>query len=118
APRGGSRWRRRVCSAARTGSASSTPFRRPERVRGICSDPSLTLRVTCQMDEMRERIVAAAKRHRNRCAEFLRELIAIPSPSRQEEAIAVHVRREMQRLQYDEAEIDRFGNVVGRIGDG
>ncbi len=67
---------------------------------------------------MRERIVAAAKRHRNRAAEFLRELIAIPSPSRQEEGIAVHVRREMQRLGYDEAEIDRFGNVVGRIGDG
>lgn len=70
------------------------------------------------MDEMRERIVAAAKRHRQRCAEFLRELIAIPSESRQEEAIAIHVRREMLKLGYAEAEVDRFGNVVGRIGDG
>ncbi len=70
------------------------------------------------MDEMRERIVAAAKRHRNRSAEFLRELIAIPSPSRGEEAIAMHVRREMLRLGYPEAEIDRFGNVVGKIGEG
>lgn len=70
------------------------------------------------MDEMRERIVAAAKRHRNRSAEFLRELIAIPSPSRGEEAIAAAVRREMLRLGYPSAEVDRFGNVVGQIGDG
>src|SRR6185436_1686866 len=70
------------------------------------------------MDEMRERIVAAAKRHRNRCADFLRELIAIPSPSRGEEGVAMHVRREMLKIGYPEAEVDRFGNVVGRIGDG
>jgi putative selenium metabolism hydrolase len=70
------------------------------------------------MDEMRERIVACAKRHRNRCAEFLRELIAIPSPSRGEEGVAMAVRREMLKLGYPHAEVDRFGNVVGRIGEG
>lgn len=70
------------------------------------------------MDEMRERIVAAAKRHRSRCAEFLRELIALPSPSRHEEAIAVHVRKEMLNLGYPNADIDRFGNVIAKIGDG
>lgn len=70
------------------------------------------------MDEMRERIVAAAKRHRARCADFARELIAIPSPSRGEEAVAQAVRREMLRVGYPDADIDRFGNVLGRIGDG
>jgi putative selenium metabolism hydrolase len=70
------------------------------------------------MDEMRERIVAASKRHRNRCAEFLRELIATPSASRHEDQVALAVRKEMLRLGYPSAEIDRFGNVVGRIGDG
>lgn len=70
------------------------------------------------MDEMRERIVAAAKRHRNTCAEFVRELIAIPSPSRGEEGVAVAVRKEMHRLGYEHADVDRFGNVVGRIGEG
>ncbi len=70
------------------------------------------------MDEMRERIVAAAKRHRNRCAEFLRELIAVPSPSRGEDGVAAHVRKEMLRVGFPSAEIDRFGNVIGRIGDG
>jgi putative selenium metabolism hydrolase len=70
------------------------------------------------MDEMRERIVAAAKRQRNACAEFLRELIAIPSDSRHEEGVAVAVRREMLKLGFPSAEVDRFGNVVGRIGEG
>ncbi|RYE92347.1 MAG: M20/M25/M40 family metallo-hydrolase, partial [Oxalobacteraceae bacterium] len=70
------------------------------------------------MDEMRERIVAAAKRHRDRCAAFAQELIAIPSPSRGEEGVAVAVRREMLKLGFPHAEIDRFGNVVGRIGEG
>ena len=66
------------------------------------------------MDEMRDRIVAAAKRHRTRCAEFLRELIAIPSTSRNEEEIAVLVRKEMTKLGYPSVDVDRFGNVVGR----
>jgi len=70
------------------------------------------------MDEMRDRIVAAAKRHRTRCAEFLRELIAIPSTSRNEEEIAVLVRKEMSKLGYPSVDVDRFGNVVGRIGNG
>ena len=70
------------------------------------------------MDEMRDRILAAAKRYKIRAAEFLRELIAIPSHSRQEEAIAIHVRREMLKLGYASADIDRFGNVIGKIGDG
>src|SRR3954465_12859685 len=70
------------------------------------------------MDEMRDRIVAASKRHRNRSAEVLRELNAPPSPRRGEGAIAAAVRREMLKLGYPEAEVDRFGNVVGRIGDG
>ncbi|MCK5688444.1 M20/M25/M40 family metallo-hydrolase, partial [Myxococcota bacterium] len=70
------------------------------------------------MDEMRERTLAAAKKHRTLCGDFLRELIAIPSASREEETIALRVREEMVKLGYDEVNIDRFGNVIGRIGDG
>lgn len=70
------------------------------------------------MDEMRERIIAAAKRQRPKCAEFLRALISTPSESRQEEAIAVLTRREMLKLGFHSVEIDRFGNVVGIIGSG
>ena len=67
---------------------------------------------------MRERIMAAAKRHRERCGELVRELIAIPSLSRHEDRAAQHVRRQMHQLGYPSAHIDRFGNVVGRIGEG
>jgi putative selenium metabolism hydrolase len=70
------------------------------------------------MDEMRERIVAAAKRLRERCTDFTRELIAVPSPSRGEEGVAALARREMLRLGYPQAYIDRFGNVIGKIGTG
>ena len=70
------------------------------------------------MDEMRDRIVAAAKRQKTACAEFLREIIAIPSESRHEAEIAVAARKQMLDLGYKNAEIDRFGNVIGRIGDG
>lgn len=70
------------------------------------------------MDEMRERIVALAKRHRNRCAEFVRELIAIPSPSRGEEGVAMATRREMLRLGYPHAEVDRFGTSLAALARG
>lgn len=70
------------------------------------------------MDEMRDRIVASAKRHRARCGQFVRELIATPSMSRSEDGVALMVRREMLKLGYPHADIDRFGNVVGKIGEG
>jgi putative selenium metabolism hydrolase len=49
---------------------------------------------------------------------FLRELIALPSPSRGEEAVARRVVAEMEALGYHDARIDPMGNAVGRIGDG
>ena len=70
------------------------------------------------MDEMRDRIVSAAKRQRSKCAEFVRELIATPSESGQEEAVAVMVRQKMLDLGYHAVDVDRFGNVIGRIGEG
>ncbi|MEM6730773.1 MAG: YgeY family selenium metabolism-linked hydrolase [Myxococcota bacterium] len=70
------------------------------------------------MDEIRDRILTAAKRQKNRCAEFLRELIRVPSDSRGEAEIARLVRKEMHTLGYPSIEVDRFGNVIGVIGDG
>src|SRR5690606_33919725 len=78
----------------------------------------LALDSSYPMDEMRDRIVAAAKRQKNKVADFLRRLIAIPSESRDEEGIAVAVRKEVLALCYRHAEVARFGNVIGKIGDG
>lgn len=51
-------------------------------------------------------------------AEFLREIVAIPSLSGDEEAVARRIAREMVQRRFDEVTIDGFGSVIGRIGDG
>ncbi len=54
----------------------------------------------------------------NACIEFLRELIALPSPSRGERLACERVIREMENLGYEEVILDDMGNVLGRIGSG
>ena len=70
------------------------------------------------MDEMRERILAAAKRNRNKCSDFLRELIAIPSPSRGDDGVALRVRKEMLKLGFPVAEVDVFHAFVVFLQEG
>ena len=53
-----------------------------------------------------------------RCIEFLRDLIALPSPSRGERLACERVVREMEGLGYQDVRIDDMGNVLGRFGDG
>jgi putative selenium metabolism hydrolase len=52
------------------------------------------------------------------CIDFLRDLVTVPSPSRGERLVCERVVREMERLAYDDVEIDAMGNVLGRIGSG
>jgi putative selenium metabolism hydrolase len=59
-----------------------------------------------------------AGRAREDVVTFLRDLIALPSPSGAEGEVAARVVAEMERLGYDDAHLDPMGNVVGRIGDG
>ncbi|HEY3316756.1 MAG TPA: YgeY family selenium metabolism-linked hydrolase [Bacillota bacterium] len=49
---------------------------------------------------------------------FLRQIIAIPSPTGSEGDVAKRVGEEMTRLGYDEVFVDQIGNAVGRIGHG
>ncbi len=49
---------------------------------------------------------------------FLRDLVAIPSESAQEEGVAKRILAEMEKLQFDKCEIDPMGNVLGWMGDG
>lgn len=49
---------------------------------------------------------------------FLRDLIRLPSESTQEEKVVRRIKQEMEKLQYDEIVIDRFGNIRGRVGNG
>lgn len=59
-----------------------------------------------------------AERYRDEVTRFLRDIIAIPSPSCEEARVAGRISDEMRSLGYDEVRIDGMGNVVGRIGDG
>lgn len=62
--------------------------------------------------------LSAAQSYRDSVTEFLRDIVALPSPSCEEKAVAERVVAEMSALGYDEAFIDPMGNAVGRVGDG
>ncbi|MBN1901559.1 YgeY family selenium metabolism-linked hydrolase [Candidatus Sumerlaeota bacterium] len=49
---------------------------------------------------------------------FLRDLIAIPSTSGNERQVAQRILLEMENLGFDEAYIDDYGSVIGRMGRG
>ncbi len=52
------------------------------------------------------------------CIEFLRDLVALPSPPRGERLACERVMREMETLGFDEVRLDDMGNVLGRLGSG
>ena len=51
-------------------------------------------------------------------AQYLRDLIAIPSVSCQEGNVINCIKAEMQKLDFDEIIVDPMGNILGRIGSG
>ncbi|NPV41923.1 MAG: YgeY family selenium metabolism-linked hydrolase [Anaerolineae bacterium] len=51
-------------------------------------------------------------------AAFAQELIRIEGLSGREEAVARAIAAKMEALGYDEVRIDRYGNVLGRMGNG
>jgi putative selenium metabolism hydrolase len=70
------------------------------------------------MSERGATALDAARRHETDVVTFLREMIAIPAESRQEGKRCERVKREYERLGFDEVFFDRLGNVVARLGDG
>lgn len=65
-----------------------------------------------------EAIRAGAAKHQAEAVELLRDLIRTPSMSGREAAIVALLRERMLAAGFDEARIDPFGNVWGRIGSG
>ena len=49
---------------------------------------------------------------------FHREMIAIPGESGREGPVIARIRREMEKVGFDEVRIDPMGNILGRIGSG
>ena len=65
-----------------------------------------------------EAIKKAAKGYEADMTKFLRDLIAIPSESSDEEGVINRIAEEMKKVGFDKVEIDPEGNVLGWMGNG
>ena len=65
-----------------------------------------------------EKIKQAAEGYRENMSRFLRDMIAIPSESCDEEGVIRRIAKELETLGYDKVEIDKLGNVIGWLGEG
>ncbi len=65
-----------------------------------------------------EQIKAAAEGYKSDMVRFLREMITYPSESCEEKEVVACIKREMEKLGFDEVEIDGLGTVIGWMGKG
>ncbi|MBQ3548506.1 MAG: YgeY family selenium metabolism-linked hydrolase [Oscillospiraceae bacterium] len=65
-----------------------------------------------------EAIKKAAEGYKPAMSRFLRDMIAIPSESCEEEGVVRRIAQELEALGYDKVEIDKLGNVIGWLGEG
>ncbi|SMC56539.1 YgeY family selenium metabolism-linked hydrolase [Sporomusa malonica] len=65
-----------------------------------------------------EKIMKLAKKYEPEMSRFLRDMIAIPSESCQEEKVVLRIKEEMEKVGFDKVEIDPMGNILGYIGHG
>ncbi len=65
-----------------------------------------------------EAIKSKAAEYGPAMTKFLRDLIAIPSESSEEEGVIRRIAKEMESLGFDKVEIDPEGNVLGWMGSG
>lgn len=63
-------------------------------------------------------IKKAAQAYEKDMTKFLRDLVAIPSESAEEEGVVMRIKEEMEKLNFDKVEIDPMGNILGFMGDG
>jgi putative selenium metabolism hydrolase len=63
-------------------------------------------------------ILDRAETYRPEMSRFLREMVAIPSESCQEERVIHCVQQELEAVGYDRVEIDEMGNIYGYLGKG
>ncbi len=68
--------------------------------------------------DYKESIEQCVSRYEQLVYKFLRDLIAIPSTSCNEEKVVGRIVKEMKALGYDEVVVDPMGNVMGRMGSG
>lgn len=70
------------------------------------------------MDLDFKKILAKAEEYKPQMSQFLRDMIAIPSESCNEEKVVLRIKEEMEKVGFDRVEIDPMGNILGYIGNG
>ena len=65
-----------------------------------------------------EAIKKVAEAYKPDMVKFLRDMIAIPSESCEEEGVVRRIAEELKKLGYDKVEFDGLGNVIGWMGEG
>jgi putative selenium metabolism hydrolase len=65
-----------------------------------------------------EQILQQAEHYKADMTRFLRDMIAIPSESADEEKVVLRIAEEMRQVGFDKVEIDPMGNVLGSLGHG
>lgn len=65
-----------------------------------------------------KKIAAKAKEYETATAEFLMDMVRVPSFSMQEKDVIKVIEKEMHKVGFDEVKIDGLGNIIGRIGNG
>ncbi|MCD6482222.1 MAG: YgeY family selenium metabolism-linked hydrolase [Candidatus Izimaplasma sp.] len=63
-------------------------------------------------------ILEKAESYKADITKFLRDMIAIPSESSNEEKVILRIKEEMEKVGFDKIEIDPMGNILGYIGHG
>jgi putative selenium metabolism hydrolase len=63
-------------------------------------------------------VLKRANEYKPAISKFLRDMLAIPSESRQEAGVIQRIQAEMQAVGFDRVEIDPMGNILGYIGHG
>jgi len=63
-------------------------------------------------------ILEKAESYKEDITKFLRDMIAIPSESCDEEKVVLRIKEEMEKVGFDKIDIDPMGNILGYIGHG
>ena len=65
-----------------------------------------------------DQILKLAEQYKPQMTKFLRDMIAIPSESAEENGVIQRIKKEMEAVGFDKVEIDPMGNIMGYIGHG
>jgi len=70
------------------------------------------------MNELMTQINQLVAQHQAGILQFFREIVAIPSMDSDIKEVGERVGEEMTKLGYDKVYVDKFGSIVGKIGNG